>query len=260
MLRNNCKDKPEIKFLQFNTDKLATPEQTASQTTEGSGAEEAVPLVFASDPASQAQQFIGIKADTPFMTIIDTEGKVKYAGTAGDFVPAFILTELTGIEIDLAKQQQVQQGRAMPDQMAAPEMLDPMTMEMMMRKTPIKPAKPAKPLGDPNKPAIDPNTPAKTTKAVSPSPQPVSDKKPVDIPTLSLEDQIRAEKLLQSAQMEIETKLKLRSNPKRGIEDCRKILAEFPNTPYAQKAREFLRQVPKRYQEMNDITDEELGY
>ncbi|MHC4952064.1 MAG: hypothetical protein ACYTEU_13945 [Planctomycetota bacterium] len=46
-------------------------------------------------------------------------------------------------------------------------------------------------------------------------------------PTLPLEDQIKAEKLLQLAQMEIDKSHKLRNNPKRGIETCREIIAQF---------------------------------
>jgi hypothetical protein len=113
---------------------------------------------------------------------------------------------------------------------------------------------PNKPVSDPNNPAADPNALPRNVKR---PPMPRQQQEP---PTLSLEDEVQAGHLLNLAQMKIGESRKLRSNPKQGIEACRQILAEFPNTPYAQQARDLLRQVPERYQKMNNITDEELGY
>ncbi len=235
LLMDACGDHPEIKFAQINTIQPKQLDTFLADLPDYS--EVSIPTVIAAAPDSNAQRFVGWDAKKPFMAVIDKEGTVRYAGPAADFVPAFILAELTGIEIDLEKQNQSTKARN-----TAPP--------MFTRR---------QPLADPNKPAskkpvAEPNSPAKST----PSKKPPAE--PAESPTLTLEDQIRAEKLLQLAQMEIEKSLKLRSNPKRGIEACRKILAQFPNTQYAQQARELLRQVPKRYQEMNDITDEELGY
>ena len=115
---------------------------------------------------------------------------------------------------------------------------------------------------DPNKPVeapvAEPNAPAET----KPAPKPVSKaEEHQDFPTQSLEDQIRAEKLLQSAEMHIEESRKLRmKNPKQGIEDARKVLEQFPNTAFAEKARDLLRRVPDRWKQQHNITDEELGY
>jgi len=113
---------------------------------------------------------------------------------------------------------------------------------------------PKKIVADPNNPVADPNTPVKTERPARPRAE------FEDFPTQSIEEGVRADKLLALAQMKIKESTKLRSNPKQGIEACRQILAEFPNTQYAQQARELLRQVPERYQKMNNITDEELGY
>lgn len=259
MIRGVCKENPEIKFVQMNTDRLYTSQNVAASAAKDPDVEEAGPLVFAADPASKAQRFIGVKADAPFMAIIDTEGKVKYAGTAGSFIPALILTELTGVEIDLEKQGQVAETPGMMGQ------TDPFLMEMMLRKEVLaEDAKSTKPTGDPNKPAVDPNSPKAgpnmPMKVTQPAPLQRAEK-PVDFPTQSLEDEIRAEKLLQSAQMHIEESRKLRmKNPKQGIEDARKVLSEFPNTEYAQKARDLLRRVPDRWKNQYNITDEELGY
>jgi len=78
--------------------------------------------------------------------------------------------------------------------------------------------------------------------------------------TLSIEDQYEAEKLLEEAAMHIEACRKIRGkSPRQGIEACREVLEKYPNTPYADKARDWLRRVPERYREDYEITDEELG-
>ena len=43
------------------------------------------------------------------------------------------------------------------------------------------------------------------------------------------------------------------------VESCRKILREYPQTPYAEKARQLLRRIPKRHRSKYDLTNEELG-
>ncbi|HEG43207.1 MAG TPA: hypothetical protein ENH94_04065 [Phycisphaerales bacterium] len=46
---------------------------------------------------------------------------------------------------------------------------------------------------------------------------------------------------------------------KKGIDMCRSILQKYPDTEYAEKARNILRQVPERYQQRYKITNEEMG-
>ena len=124
-------------------------------------------------------------------------------------------------------------------------------MDMMMGKRAPNQITDPNQIADPNAPTVKPTT---TRTTAVPQQQP-------DLPTLSLEDQIRAQKLLQSAQMHIEESRKLRmKNPRQGIEDARKVLELYPNTPYADQAREFLRRVPDRWKQRHNITDEELGY
>ena len=79
--------------------------------------------------------------------------------------------------------------------------------------------------------------------------------------TLSIEDQYEAEKLLEEAAMHIGACRKIRGkSPQKGILAARQVLEEFPNTEYAQQARELLRRVPSRWKERHGLTDEELGY
>lgn len=247
LLMDACSEHPDIKFVQVNTNKAPEAKMIAQQSASDPQAEAAGPLVFAADPASKAQPFLGLQAQKPFLAIIDKEGKVKYAAPASGFMPAFILTELTGVEIDLESQ---------PSQSQA-ESYDDMMFEDMMQFEPA-PVQP-RPQTDPNKPAADPNVPAPRSRTPKAPSEPR--KKQADFPTQTLEDQVRAEKLLQSAQMHIEESRKLRmKNPRQGIEDARKVMEEYPNTEHAQKARELLRRVPERWKQRHNITDEELGY
>ena len=77
---------------------------------------------------------------------------------------------------------------------------------------------------------------------------------------LSAEDQIKAQNLLREGQLHIEVSRKLRmENPGKGIEACRRVLAEYGDTEYAEQAYTLLRRVPERYKQQYNITDEELG-
>lgn len=231
MLANACKVRDTMKFIQVGEGE-DTPDLQAEEVT--------IPAVSA-----DLALFKDIDKQKPFMMIVDAEGKTKYAGTASGFVPAFILTETTGIEIDLGRQQ------------SGPQLMQPgermLDMELMMPEMMMRPVKPREVKADPNKPAVDPNSVAAPPKKKTRPSHP-------DFPTQKLEDEVRAEKLLQLAEIEIGKSLKLRNNPVKGIEACRKVLTEFPNTQYAQQAREWLRKIPERYQKMNNITKEELGY
>jgi hypothetical protein len=259
-----CKDNEQIKFLQINTNRLDTAEKVALELAGDSSIEDSGPLVFAAEQSSGAEDYIGMKADKPFMLIVDKEGLAKYAGPAADFMPAFILTQLTGIQIDLQEKEQVPQpGQVAPGKADGMTPFDSMMMGyppvMTPDKTPAPGHDPNKPVADPiEDPVVDANAPPEPKSA--PKTDPKVDEHQ-DFPTQSLEDQIRAEKLLQSAQMHIEESRKLRmKNPKQGIEDAREVLKQFPNTEYAQKARDLLRRVPDRWRTQHNITDEELGY
>jgi len=429
-----CEDNTHIKFIQMNTDRYDVAKKAAGQLDPSM---EAIPLVIAAESGSGAGKYVGLKAKKPFMMIVDKQGLVKYAGPAVDFMPAFILTATTGVEIDL-KEPAPSQPTA-PGQMGTPLMEDTMksapgTIKRLDFGQPM--VNPVKPAADPNNPAADPNdivsdpnemTPVRTNKKIK-KPENFQDsakpaallkgltwikgnpvrfqtgkiyvvefwatwcppckksiphlteiqrrfkdqgvtvigissekeinkvkkfvseqddkmdytvavdksgsasraymqayrqngipcafivdaqglvvwyghpmngldaaleylvantaetedfvetgkpnmpalteepaktqkkQEPAEMQELSLEDQIRAEKLLQSAKLHIEESRKLRmKNPKQGIEDARKVLKEFPNTEYAQQARQLLRRVPYRWKERHHITDEEQG-
>ena len=43
------------------------------------------------------------------------------------------------------------------------------------------------------------------------------------------------------------------------VKYCRLILENHPESPQADKARQFLREIPERYRKRHKITDEEMG-
>ena len=241
-----CKDRPDIKFMQVDT--VRSP---ASSGNLADYISQSIPTVIAAMPASNAEQLVGIKADTPFAMVVDKEGKVCYAGPAANFMPAFILSTIAEVEIDLTKQNQSDS----PDMMFSPGRQ--LRRDMMYNEF----SSALKKAGiDPNGIGADPNTPASNSTQTTTRRLPVSSGS-TQMSIEALDAQMRAENLLRIAQLHIEQSRKIRAdNPKEGIAAAREVLAKFPNTEYAQKARELLRRVPDRWKTRHAITDEELGY
>lgn len=75
---------------------------------------------------------------------------------------------------------------------------------------------------------------------------------------MSPADEFQADKLLKNAVMLIDMGSRY-TTPKRGIEMCRQIIKDYPDTTYANEARLLLRKVPERYHKRYNITSEELG-
>ena len=254
-LSQACKDKEQIIFLQINTDRFDTATKAAQELANDPQIEGAGALVFAAEPSSGAQDCIGIKAAKPFMLIVAKEGTVKYAGPAADFMPAFILTQLTGVEIDLAKQNQT----AEKHQDVSPEM-DPLMMEIRMEMSghPVRSAKsvvdPNKPVADPNKPVIDPNAVTIQQPGTSQFPKTSTQQTEQELFT-----EVQAGKDLEYAEFYIDAARKRIQTYKKGVELCRAIIKEYPGTKYEQEARLLLRRVPEHKHSTYNITDEELG-
>ena len=71
----------------------------------------------------------------------------------------------------------------------------------------------------------------------------------------------QAEKLLENARMffRIGNRMTAAKSYGQPIRMCRQIIKDYPNTKYANEARLLMRQVPERYRQRYEITDEELG-
>ena len=79
---------------------------------------------------------------------------------------------------------------------------------------------------------------------------------PEDDDELTLEN-AQAQKDLREADYSIKTG-KFRSY-RAGIKQCRQLIQTYPNTKYADQARQLLRKVPETYRKMYNITNEEMG-
>ena len=93
---------------------------------------------------------------------------------------------------------------------------------------------------------------AVATNTSRPQPQPYEE--PTDITPESYQ----AQKLLEGARTFLQIGNKF-TTPKKGIEMCRQILRDYPNSRYANEARLLLRQVPERYRKRYKVTNEEMG-
>jgi len=238
--------KKEVKFLEVNTNSPAGYKQAVAHHRP------VCSLVAAGDPQSGAAPFLRLNVKSPFMAIIDKEGKVKYAGPADGFVPAFILTHITGVAIDLESFQPAQQTaipmqmEMMPGEMSGmmmPDMYDPNKMP-----SPADPNK--KPtLADPNR--FHPQSP------IAPQSVMPAEKQYRQLP---LEEQMAAEKKITFIRdLYIKGSRSKIQSYKRGVDMCREVLRDYPNTIYADQARQELRKVPENKRATYNITDAELG-
>ena len=257
-----CKEHPQITFLQINTNHAEIAKKVAEKRQDDSETKKDAPLFFVADFGVDTTPFAALNATGPLMLIIGDGGKLKYTGPATTFVPAFILSAITDVELDLEKmvkaEQEAKQAKQtrqvqrfgirdpnkpaetvpMPQNMPMPPGMAPPGMMPGMMPFGVPPVPQRKP--------VDPNAPA--------SPQGATYRQ------LSPEDQVRAQNLLREGHFHIEQSRKVGGkNPKVGIEACRKVLAKYGDTEYVEAARALLRRVPDRYKKDYEISDEELG-
>jgi hypothetical protein len=219
----SCKDAGTIKFLQVDT---IRPKDLANVSLSSYDAK-GIATVIPASPESNAKQLV-CDASDPFMMIVDKDGTVKYAGPAMGFVPAFILTEISGQPVSLGASGDGGMGMPLYGEQSSE------LMEMYQ-----------------NTPAADPNQPQANRQTGQ------SQAVREDFPGQDLIDEVSAQKLLQEAQMDIEQSRKL-GDPKQGIAAARRVIELYPNTPEAQQAKELLRIVPPKYKDKYGITPEEL--
>ncbi len=264
------KDHPQITCFSLNTNGRQDAEQVATGMDETVALEMMrTPGVYASDPASGAGSYVGLEAQVPFVLIADKEGIVRYAGPAADFMPAFVLTHLTGVEISLNASEQSQA------QSPVREMREDFgeMNELLLRRV-IPERNPNKPTMDPNVPIADPNVLVSKPKVAQPvvaKPKPAVETKPaaakpkpapeetVQYRQLPLEEDVQAQKELVGADTFMQLAKKRGLTYKRGVDMCRAIIKKYPGTQYEHEARELLKQVPEHKRGTYNITDEELG-
>ena len=76
---------------------------------------------------------------------------------------------------------------------------------------------------------------------------------------LSPEDQVQAEKLFEMALFHRKSGRLPGLQFKKMVDYCREIIQKYPDSVYAFRARRMLRDIPRRYRERYNITDEEMG-
>lgn len=241
-LMNACKDTATIKFVQIDT--LRPKDLTGLDMS--IYRDSAIPTLIAAHPDCNAKRF-ACDASTPFMMIVDKNGSVKYAGPADSFVPAFILTATTGKAVPLQDQSGGDLGGG--------HLMESPFGELGERPISSGRVDPNAPVATPPA-AKDPNAPAQP--AAAPASQRVPQTE-YGFMTDDAEQQVKAENLLRIAELHIKESVKIRGkNPGEGIKAAREVIATYPNTPYAERAKKYLREVPDRYKEQYNITDEEL--
>jgi hypothetical protein len=173
-----------------------------------------------------------VTADKPVLAIIDRTGTVRYAGPAAGFLAPMVADNLlssaampsskTYTAPPQAAEQIGKQIAAIVGGQSSPQMLDP-TPEGIEYTSP------------------------------QPQLQPPQDSK------ITVED-FQAQKLLTYAQgLFIPAGRKKFITSKMGVDLCRQIINEYPNTTYSDEARKLLRTVPPNEQKRYNITNEEMG-
>ncbi len=181
----------------------------------------------------------------PFMVIAESDGQVRYAGVAGGFMPAFILTHLTDVPIDLDELKPATDTDISDDERGFD--MDRMPHDIRL-SDPNAPRHPA----EPNQVA-DPNQPAAAHQTIAPEPE-------QEFAQLPEHRRLEAERRMAPIRdFFMEAPRRGVYSYKRGVDMCRAIIRDYPGTEYAHEARQMLRQVPERHRSRYNITDEDMG-
>jgi len=217
---------PKVKFLAVNTDPLVSAPTVVKKllTSPWPWAQ-----VMAAKPASGMAQYANLDCKQPKLAIVDTSGTIKYAGPAAGFLAPIMLTRIAGAPPSAGSITQ-------PDVRTPP-------------KTMFNPFKAL--LGGVNK-----QPPANTTTGATTTPPPNRIDEDDDEIT---PESYQAGKLLEYAKMFVSAGRKPTLTSKQGVDLCRQIIREFPNTKYEQEARLLLRKVPEYERKRYKITDKEMG-
>jgi hypothetical protein len=225
---------PDLKFLGVNTDNAAAKKEAVARMVQSP-----TPWaqVFASDPKSGLGQFAKVEAEVPILAIADKTGAIRYAGPAAGFLAPMVLEHLGGL------------GSAVPSAAPAPAVPTPAAPK------PAAPVSPAAPKPQSATPAVPANTVPKPKVSIS-----LEDIEPTEEELENDPSLYEAAKKVEYAKtLFIPAGQKRFMTSKNGVETCREILRRWPNTKYAELARQLLRKIPEDEQKRYKITNEELG-
>jgi len=218
---------PEVKFLGINTDSPATAPAVVAKLLQShmpwAQAMLNTPAVASAFSDLDIEQ---VTSDQPVLVVADKTGTVKYAGPAAGFLAPMVLNELVG-------------RPKTPSEFAAYSQKNRQTVQKTF-KAPEKQTSESMSEGMKN---MDEQIRLQTAESTEITPE-----------------DYQAQKLLAYAQgLFIPAGRKKVITSKTGVELCRRIIRDYPDTTYADEARKLLRTVPPHEQKRYDITPEEMG-
>lgn len=227
-LFNSKFQSPEVKFVGINTNHPRTAPAVVARLLQS-------PAPWAQailDEATATSAFndLNLKELTsaqPILAVVDKTGTVRYAGPAEGFLAPMVVDDLLGGKTNSAA-------------------VDSSTQTDEQIPKPVA-AVPAEPLQE------TPDTAPQATEYIPVQNQPTQDTE------ITAED-FQAQKLLAYAKgLFIPAGRKKFLTSKMGVDLCRRIIRDYPNTTYADEARKLLRTVPPHEQKRYNITPEEMG-
>jgi hypothetical protein len=202
-------------------------------------------------PSAELQQkvtsFLTASPDKPTLLIIGPDFTTRYVGDVNCFLPQMIVRNILSNSREFAE----------PNDPNLPPKVSQTTVV-------VAPTMHAEPNKHQEAPVIkDVNENLKRPQSQTVPPPPVAPASVADNNQQNTEftaDDYQAEKLLSYARSFLKIGNRLPSHIYRNpIELCRQVIKDYPNTKYAQEAQMLLRNVPKEYRKMYNLTDEELG-
>lgn len=222
-------DSEKIRFVGVNTNAETSRQQVMESLAK---APRPWPQLMITD--SEALLPLRSNAQTPFVTVVDPQGSVKFAGSAEGFFLPLLLKKMTGIDF-----------KPRTAQSFAPENLQGQMTPP--GEDPNRPPAPHQGVADPNRLIAPPLVVAPTGEEAQ-------------YRELPPEEAVQAEKLLTyTRDLFMKAGARRVTTYKRGVELCRQIIHDYSGTVYEAEARQLLRQVPENQRSQYNITNEELG-
>jgi len=225
---------PRVKFLAVNTDPATSAPTVVNKLLQSPWPWAHVMAARSTGPVAQ---YAGMDCKQPTLAIVDTTGTIKYAGPAAGFLAPMMLRHIAG-EPSSGGSARRPGGTGGPATMFNPF------------KGLFGDASRRRPTGTGRT-----TTPPKTTAGGTTPPPGRTEEDDGDITP----EEYQAAKLLEFAKMYVSAGRQPVLRSKRGIDLCRQIIRDYPNTRYAQEARMLLRRVPEYERKRYNITNKEMG-
>jgi hypothetical protein len=253
-LQEQIADKKDIRFFTVVTNK---PEQKEAVLKYLADNPHPLPVLY---PYGITPDLV-LDAKTPYVLVVDKAGLFRFAGSAQGFVLPMVLARLTGLSFTKTSAQGAGMDPAtgMPMFPGGPEFRPRLPLPGDPNRPAPMPAEPNSPAGAPV-PARGPQAP--TSKEIM---QEMKDQAvdPVErIPTQDLtpEEVCGAQQLAAARDFFIQAANRKFISYRKGIDLCRQVIKNCPNSENAKAAQKILRDsIPEDQREKYGLTNEELG-